>query len=237
MLVTRTPDKLADLAGKGADVRAGDFADPGSLAAAFTGVDRLLIVSTDVVGQRLAGQVAAIDAAKAAGVRHVGYTSVTRPSADNPAGVVPDHAATEQAMIDSGLAWTSLRNDLYAHMQAAVIQQAPGSGGTLVTNGGDGRVAYVDRDDCAAAAVAVLTQDGHEGKAYEITGPEAVSAADLAAIGAELTRQPIEVVVVDDDAYRAGLVGAGLPEVFADLLASFGTATRLGFLGEVTSAV
>jgi|SRR6185437_2749333 len=109
--------------------------------------------------------------------------------------------------------------------------------GQLVTNAGAGRTAYVSRDDCAAAAAAVLTSAGHENQTYDITGPEAVSAEDLAALAGELGGKTIEVVHVDDDAYVAGLTGAGLPEVAARLFASFGASTRGGFLEGVSSAV
>ena len=103
VLITRSPDGLADLAARGADVRHGDFGVPGSLPDAFAGVDRVLLISTDVVGQRVEGHRAAITAAATAGVRHIAYTSIPQPVADNPAAVVPDHAATEEALRDSGV--------------------------------------------------------------------------------------------------------------------------------------
>lgn len=236
VLVTRHPDALADLAARGASVRFGDFTDPGSLAAAFAGVDRMLLISTDAVGRRLHDQRAAIAAAAAAGVGHVIYTSVPQPTPDNPALVVADHAGTEQALRDSGMAWTFLRNNLYAHMQAPVIQQAIASG-QLVTNAGDGRTAYVAREDCAAVAAAVLAGEGHAGRAYDVTGGAALSAADVAALATETGGREVEVVHVDDAALIEGMVGAGLPEPVARLLASFGAATRGGYLAEVSTTV
>jgi NAD(P)H dehydrogenase (quinone) len=106
-----------------------------------------------------------------------------------------------------------------------------------VTSAGDGRVAYVSRDDCAAVAAAVLVQDGHERQAYDITGPEAIGARDLAALASELGGRPVEVVPVDDDALIAGMVAGGAPEPAARVLASFAAAARGGFLETVTSAV
>jgi NAD(P)H dehydrogenase (quinone) len=236
VLLTRDPAKLADYAERGADVRAADFSKPDELVEAFAGVERVLLISTDAVGARVEGHLAAIDAAVKAGVRHMAYTSVSGPTADNPAGVVADHAATEEALRESGLAWTMLRNNLYADMQVDSVAQAAATG-QLVTNFGDGGAAYVTRADCAAVAAGVLTGEGHEGKAYDVTGPHAYTAADLAELATEKSGKPVEVVQVDDEAYTAGLVSAGLPDFIAPLLTSFGTATRLGKLATVTDVV
>ncbi|MDY7102329.1 MAG: SDR family oxidoreductase [Actinomycetota bacterium] len=236
VLLTRSPDALADLAERGATVRHADFDDPDGLVDAFAGVERMLLISTDMVGSRLDGHRAAIAAAAKAGVTHVAYTSISRPDPANPAGVVPDHAATEEALRDSGVAWTMLRNNLYADMQPQTIGQAAESG-SFVTNTGDGATAYVTRADCAAAAVAVLTGSGHENKAYEISGPEALTATDVAALASEIAGRPVEVVLVDDEAYIQGMVDSGLPRPIAGLLASFGTATREGWTGEVSDTV
>ncbi|MBC7274886.1 SDR family oxidoreductase [Nocardioides sp.] len=236
VLLTRDPAKLADYAARGADVRAADFGKPDELVEAFAGVERVLLISTDIVGARVEGHRAAIDAAAEAGVRHIAYTSVPEPTPDNPAGVVPDHAATEEALRESGLAWTMLRNNLYADMQVDSVAQAAASG-RLVTNVGDGGAAYVTRADCAAVAVGVLTGEGHEGKAYDVTGPRAYTAADLAELAGQQSGKPVEVVQVDDEAYTAGLLSAGLPDFLAPLLTSFGTATRLGKLATVTDVV
>lgn len=234
VLLSRTPERLHVSAG--VTTRAADFDRPEELVEAFEGVDELLLVSTDVVGSRLEGQRAAIAAAAKAGVRRVVYTSVPDPSEDNPALVVPDHAGTEQALRDSGLRWTFLRNNLYADMQGASVAQAAESG-TLVTNTGDGAAAYVTRADCAAAAVGALLGTELDDVAIDVTGPAAVSADDLAALASERRGSAVEVVHVDDAAYAAGLVQAGLPAPVADLLTSFGAAIREGRLAAVTSAV
>ena len=236
VLTTRHPEALADLAARGADVRRADFNDPGTLQSAFAGVDRLLLISTDAVGARLDQQRAAIAAAAGAGVAHIAYTSVPEPVPGNPALVVGDHAGTEQALRDSGAAWTVLRNNLYAHMQVPAIEHAVASG-QHVTNAGDGATAYVTREDCAAAAVAVLTQDGHEDETYDITGPEALTAADVVAIAREIGGREVELVSVDDASYLTGLRAAGLPDGLAQVLTSFGAAVRGGYLASATSAV
>lgn len=235
VLITRRPDAVADLVARGASVRSADFDDPETLPTAFAGVDRLLIISTDAVGTRLPGQLAAIAAATTAGVGHVFYTSVTEPTADNPAGVVPDHLATEEALAASGLPWTTLRNNLYSEFQLPTLQQAAASG-QLVTNAGAGLTAYVTREDCAAAAAAVLLLP-EPAQVYDITGPAGVSTADLAALAGRIGGRTVDVVDVTDETYVAGLVSAGLPQPVAELLASFGTSTREGFMGATSTAV
>ena len=236
-LVTRTPDALGGLAARGFVVRTGDFDDPLSLRAAFAGGERLLIISATEIGRRVVQHRAAIDAAVAAGVHWAAYTGIPNPSDSNPGAAARDHRATEEALRESGLAWTFLRNSIYA--ESLVRGGGPAlASGTLVTNAGEGRTSYVSREDCAAAAAAVLTSDGHDGKEYDITGPEALSGADLAALASELSGKPVEAVPVDD----ATLVGilvehAGLPEPVAEFIASFGRAGREGQLSTVSNAV
>lgn len=235
ILVTRSPDALADYANQGASVRHGDFNEPSSLTAAFAGGTRMLLISTDVVGDRIPQHVAAIDAAKRAGVELVAYTSIVNPVAENPAYAVPDHIATEQALRVSELGWTFLRHSIYADFQAASMAAAAESG-VLATNDGSGKVAYVSRDDCAAAGAAVLVGGDHAGKAYDITGPELVDADYRARIFSSITGKPIEVLQLDDDAYTQGLADAtGMPLEAAQGMASFGIAAREGHLEVVSS--
>jgi NAD(P)H dehydrogenase (quinone) len=235
ILVTRTPDALADLAARGAQVRAGDFDDPSSLVAAFAGGERLLLISTSALGERIRQHGDAIDAAVAAGIRFVAYTSIVNPEPDNPAAVVPEHRATEDKLRESGLEWAFLRNSIYADLEAG-NQAAALATGELVTNGGAGRVAYVARDDCAAAAAAVITGGDHAGKAYEITGPELLDADVRAALFAELGGTPVEVLHVDDATYAAGMADAtGMPLSISELYATFGTATREGKLDALSA--
>jgi NAD(P)H dehydrogenase (quinone) len=230
VLITRTPDSLNPP--PGATVRLGDFSRPETLDRAFAEIETLLLISTDTVGIRLEQQRAAIAAAARAGVGRILYTSVPNPVAGNPAFVVPDHAGTEAALRESGMQWTALRNNLYAHMQVPGIRQAAASS-RFVTNQGEGRAAYVTREDCAAVAVAAMLQSGHENQAYDVTGPEALGAADLAALAGD----HVEVVPVTDDEYVAGLIAAGLPEPLARGLASFGAGIREGYFAAVTNVV
>jgi NAD(P)H dehydrogenase (quinone) len=230
VLITRNPEKVERF---GATVRSGDFDDPASLPAAFEGIDRLLLVSADEGRQHLA----ALDAAKEAGVAYVAYTSIPNPTDANPAFVVDKHRSTEEAMFASGLEWTILRNSLYADFQVPTMSVAVQTG-ELVHNNGDGACAYVTRDDCAAAAAAVIADEGHAGKVYDITGPELLTMANLAAIAAEVGGAEVEAIAVDDEAFIAGLVEhAGMPREIAAGLATFGRAIRDGQLAAQSTAV
>jgi NAD(P)H dehydrogenase (quinone) len=218
-------------------VRFGDFDRVDSLADAFAGASRVLLISTDAVGARIQQHQNAIDAAKAAGASLIAYTSIPNPVPENPAAVVPDHAATEEALRASGVAWTFLRNALYAEYRIPEAQGAL-AGGTFAHNQGDGVSAYVSREDCAAAAVAVLTGgDMHANKAYDITGAQAFSGADLAELYASVGGAAVKAVRVDDDAFVAGLVSHGIPDGAAQLIASFGRAIREGQLDAVSGDV
>jgi NAD(P)H dehydrogenase (quinone) len=237
VLVTRHPEQLDEYARRGASVRRGDFDDPAPLCEAFAGVDSVLVISTDAIGRRVAQHVAAIEAATAAGVRRVAYTSILNPSEENPAAVCGEHRATEEAIFASGLEWTILRNGIYADFQLPSVQQAIATG-RHVHNGGDGVIAYVAREDCAAVAAAVLAGEGHEGKIYDVTGPELLSGSDVAALAAAAGGVPVEAVAVDDETRVAGLVeNAGLPEPVARFAASFGQAVREGQLAQLTTVV
>jgi NAD(P)H dehydrogenase (quinone) len=240
ILTTRTPSALASFAAQGAAVRHADFAEPETLLEAFAGGERLLLVSATDLAQRTAQHRAALDAAKAAGVRHVVYTSGLEPAPPNPAVVAPSHHATEQALMQSGLGWTVLRNSLYADYQVPEATQAIASG-ALVHNRGDGQVAYVARDDCAAAAAAVLLQDTHERAVYEITGPERWTADSLAELYGELGGRRVSARALDDAAFIATLVGDAAGDDHlrygAELVASFGRAIREGYMSACTDHV
>ena len=158
---SRDPAKLADLAAKGAETRRADFDDPASLDAAFKGVDRLLIVSTDalgVPGMRQRQHKAAVAAAARAQVGHVVYTSMPNPEPGSLIPFAPDHYGTEQALTKSGLPHTILRVSWYAEN---LLRSLPSilSTGKWYSSAGEGRVANVARDDVARAAAAALIKD------------------------------------------------------------------------------
>jgi len=233
--ITRDPAKLADLAARGAEVRQGSFDDAASLAKAFAGVDRLLIVSTDTVGTRIAQHERAIDAAERAGIKYVAYTGLPSPYPDPTALVANDHFWTEARLIRSNLDWSFLRNNLYADYQIPAAQQAIASG-TLFHATGDGRRSFVTREDCAAAAAgALLKAEGRQ--IFNVTGPEALTADELAAVFATVSGKPVDAQNLPGSDYVSGLVQAGVPEGMAGVLARFDTDAAEGYLGIVTSDV
>ncbi|MET3925485.1 NAD(P)H-binding protein [Devosia sp. 2618] len=232
---TRDTSKLADLAARGVEVRHLDFDDAASLPASFAGVDRVLVISTDGVGKRVAQQTAAIAAAKAAGVKHIVYTSApaARPNAD--AGLGIEHYWTEVALAESGLDFTSLRNHMYAENNLIDVGHVIGSG-QLFGLIGDRGTAFVTRADAArTAAGALLTS---EGKSIEdVSGPAAVTNAERAALYAKVSGKPVAVVAVTPPELKAGMVAAGLPEFYAQALVAFQIDAVFGFHGVATDAV
>lgn len=236
--VTRNPSKLSDVAARGVDVRRGDFDEPASLGAAFQGVARLLLISTDALerpGARLAQHRAAIAAAKAAGVKHVVYTSI--PKADEiPVPFAPDHAGTEQTLVMSGLGWTILRNALYFDNLAFSLPSVLATG-KWYSSAADGRIANVSREDCARAAAYALAVRPVANSVYDITGPAALTTSEIAATVSEVLGKPIELVSVSDDDLLLGMVAAGVPEPMARIFVSFDTTTRLGLFSAVSDAV
>ncbi|WP_095087160.1 SDR family oxidoreductase [Mesorhizobium sophorae] len=236
---TRTPANLADLAARGVVVRAADFNDPASLAKAFAGASRALIISTnelEVQGKRREQQLAAVTAASKAGVVHLLYTSMPNPEPGSPVHFAPDHYDTEQAIKARGIAYTIFRNGWYDENLFMATPQILASG-QWYTSAGDGRISYGARDDLAAAIAAGLASGTNESATYTLTGPQAYTTAEVAALVTEVTGKPIQVVQLSDDALTEGMKAAGLPEPFAKLLVSFDATTRGGGLGMVTDAV
>ena len=237
ILVTRHPEALHDLAELGVTVRFGDFDEPASLDDAFAGADRALLISTLAIGRRVEQGRAAIEAAARAGVRHVVYTSFPNPRPDHPVGAVAtEHGEIEEILHLSGVGWTVLRNGTYAELQVV-----PGSlaiaGGKLYTNAGDGLLVPVSRNDCAAAAAAVLTSDGHKGKTYDITGPEAVTQVELAELLSEVSGRHVELIQIGDRMLGWGLTRHGAPKPIARSIVAFGKAIREGYYAVVSDAV
>lgn len=235
---TREPEKLADLAARGAEVRKADFNDPASLAAAFKGVDRLLIVSTDSLasGQRLGQHTAAVAAAVKAGVKHVLYTSMLNPEPGSAIPFASDHYGTEQAMEKSGLGWTILRNSWYADNLFGSLPQVLASG-KWYTSAGEGRLAHVAREDAARAAAAALASTSTANARYDITGAKALTTAEIAKLASEVFGKPIEVVAVNDAQLGAGMAAAGVPVAFVPLYVAFDANTRAGGVDVVSNAV
>ncbi len=236
---TRSPEKLADLSTRGVLVRQADFNDPASLSAAFVGVDRLLLISTDALGEpglRLSQHRAAVKAAEEAGVSHVVYTSLVGPGPDSPVLFAPDHYGTETALADSTLDWTVLRNNIYAEILLGSLGQAMQTG-QLFSAAAQGKTAYVTREDCARAAAAALAAPFNGRRTLDITGPEALSQADLAALATQIAGKPITYVPLELEQLIQGMVGAGLPRPIAEIYASIDTAMAQGQFDVVSNGV
>lgn len=232
---TRDPAKLGELKVKGVEIRKVDFDDAGSLGAAFAAVDRVLIISTDGIGKRVAQQTAAVSAAKAAGVKHIVYTSApaARPNAD--AGLGVEHFWTEVAIANSGLDFTILRDHMYAENNLADAAHVVASG-QLFGLIGDRGTAYVTRADAArTAAGALLTAEGKS--IDDVTGPAAITNVERAALYSKITGKPVTSIALPPADLKAGMVAAGLPEGFAGALVAFQVDAVLGFHGVVTDIV
>lgn len=235
---SRHPEKLADLAARGVVTRKVDFEDAASLAAAFAGVERALIVSTDAIdtpGKRLAQHRAAIGAALEAGVGHLAYTSMPNPGPTSLVPFAPDHLGSEQAIAQSGAGYTILRNNMYMDNAHGWLPGVLASG-KWFTSAGTGRVGYVSRDDAARAAAAALTSETGS-QTVDITGTRSLSVDEFAVILREVFDKPVEVIQVSDQQLTDGLTQAGLPPFLAALLAAFDASARAGQLDVTTDAV
>lgn len=235
---SRDTGKLAAYAEKGVTLRTADFDDAATLDAAFQGIDKALIISTDalaVPGQRLTQHRNAVTAAKRAGVGRLFYTSL--PNAETSAVTfAPDHLGTEEAIKASGLAYTILRNSWYMENLFLSLPSALQSG-TWYTSAGDGRTSYVARADLAAATVAALLADETGNVTLTLTGPVGYTNAEVAALVSEVTGKPLAVVNLTDEQLAEGLAGAGLPGFLIPTLVSFDANTRLGHIEIVTDSV
>lgn len=250
VLLSRTPEKLAEFEGSGAHIRRADFDDPASLPAAMDGGEKMLLISTARVGTRVGQHRNAVEAAVAQGVRHIAYTSVCGADAPgNPAVVKDDHRATEVIIERSGAAWTFLRDSQYSEAIALAMAIPALQMGVKPDNCGEGKVGFVSRDDCVATAVGVLTQEGHGRMAYTLTGPEALSIPEALAIVSEMAGKPIEVQPVSDEAMYRYFDSLGVPRHASDIvpdgpipwssddMVTFGQSIREGYFDVVTDEV
>jgi NAD(P)H dehydrogenase (quinone) len=217
ILVTRNPASLAEFARRGAHIRFGDFDQPETLAEAFRGGEKMLLISTLAVGARRQGQHrAAIEAATSAGVRHIVYTSSVGIHPNSPSLAVRDHYFTEELLRRAGGAFTLLRDSQYAEVIVTMMAPMALRTGKWIMSARDGCMAFVSKEDCVASAAAVLASSGHEGAVYEITGPELYTFRQAAAIAVEFGGRPIEYVDVTDQEKLAMWDAAGVPRAYAD---------------------
>ena len=222
--------QATDLAALGVRVRPGDFADPESLGGAFEGATQLLLVSSNAAaqgGDTLGQHRAVIAAAKAAGVTRVVYTSQMAASATSAFAPMLHHAATEQMLRESGLAWTALRNGFYASSGVQLMGDAFTTG-TLEAPA-DGKVAWTTHADLAEAAAVILVSPGRfDGPTPPLTAAEALDLGDLAAMASELGPKPVRRVVQSDEDFRAAMASRGAPSHVADLVLGLYVASRNG---------
>lgn len=224
----RDPQKAASLTERGVQVRKGDFGDPGSLAAAFSGAEQVLLISVDKLGEQ-ARQLhrQGAEAARQAGARRVLYTSHAGARADSPFAPASDHAATEAWLADAGVPFTSLRHGFYAESALHMIGRAFETGVLRVP--ADGPVSWTARSDLAEADAAILADEGRlQGITPALTAPEAFTMADLATIASGLTGREIRHVALSDDKWLAQAIAQGTPEPMARMLLGAYQAARRG---------
>ena len=214
VVIARDPSKAVRFTDRGVEVRAGDYAHPNSLAAAFHGADQLLLVSSnDPTADAVTLHRAAIDAAAAAGVGRILYTSHQGAHPDTPFGPGRDHALTEQALANSGVPWTSLRNGFYLHSLAWLLGPWRHTG--VISVPAEGPVSWTAREDAAEAAAVILLSDRAYDGPVTLTAPAALTFAEVAATAAEVFGQPVRLDVLDPEPWVAAQIAAGQPEFVA----------------------
>ncbi|MFE3989776.1 SDR family oxidoreductase [Nocardia tengchongensis] len=226
--VVRDPAKVADLAARGVEVQVASFDDPAALERAFAGVDRVLLISGNEFGKRVAQHTNVLRAAEAAGVQLLAYTSI--PQADrNPLILAQEHTGTEEVLAGAAIPTALLRNGWYWENYAGGLAHAVESG-VLHGAAGAGKVSGAARADYAEAAARVLTTDGHEGKVYELGGDETLSYAELAQVISEVSGKPVRYQDLPQADYAAALQGAGLDGGYAAALADADAGIANGIL-------
>ncbi|OCP01740.1 MULTISPECIES: SDR family oxidoreductase [unclassified Ensifer] len=233
---SRDVAKLSDYTVKGVKARIADFDDAASLDKAFSGADRILIISTDALdepGKRLRQHLAAVAAAKRAGAKHILYTSMPSPET-SVIPFAPDHLGTENAIKATGIPYTILRNGWYMENLFMALPHALETG-HWYSSSGQGRLAHIARADAARAAAAALASPSGESRTYTLTGGELRSTDEIAALVAKATGKPLEVVHISDEALAGGLKSAGLPDFLIPIVVSFDANTREGHINMATN--
>ncbi|MFJ3393031.1 SDR family oxidoreductase [Leifsonia aquatica] len=233
--VGRSAERLAPLAAQGVETAVIDFEQPETLTAAFAGADAVLLVSGSEVGKRVQQHRNAIEAAEAAGVGRLVYTSAPH-ATDGALVLAPEHKATEELLAASSLPVSILRNNWYTENYSGLVDQAAATG-EIVGSAGEGRVASASRKDYAEAAAVVLTTDGHEGAIYELSGDVAWTFDELAtAVGALAGREVVYRSVTPEE-HTSILTGAGLDEGTAGFVVALDGNIRDGELSDATSTL
>lgn len=225
----RTPSKADDLAAKGIDVRHGDFNDLALMTAAFKDVETALIISAeDNNATRIKQHRTAVDAAKAAGVKHVVYTSIIDPRADADFTYSAIHLDTENYIKQSGLKHTMLRNSFYADLLLAGVPHALETG-DYGAPAGDAKITYIPRNDLAEAAAVVLANPAeHINKTYDLTGTKGVTHTEIAGYIADATGKPVKFVDLPADIHTGILGSLGLPDHLVEALSGLYVGAKKG---------
>ncbi|AMH13044.1 SDR family oxidoreductase [Citrobacter youngae] len=226
--IVRNPAKATALSQQGITVRQADYSDETAFTAALQGIDKLLLISSSEVGQRAPQHRNVINAAKAAHVKFIAYTSLLHADS-SPLGLADEHIATEKMLAESGIAYALLRNGWYTENYLASAPAAL-EHGVFIGAAGEGKIASATRADYAAAAARVISEDGHAGKTYELAGDAGWTLSQLAA---ELAKQSGKKVVyqnLSETDFAAALKGFGLPAGLADMLADSDTGASKGGL-------
>lgn len=226
--LVRDPHKPQDIAELGVDVRQADYSLPATLASALVGIDRLLLISSNELGQRATQHQAVIDAAKAAGVQLLAYTSVLH-AEGSALGLAEEHRQTEQALHASGVPYALLRNGWYHENYLASVGAALAHN-ALLGSAERGRIASASRADYAQAAAVVLTSSEQAGKVYELAGDDSYTLSDLAALITQQSGTQVAYQNLPKAEYEAVLLSVGLPAAVADLLADSDAAAAKGAL-------
>ncbi|KTR88720.1 MULTISPECIES: SDR family oxidoreductase [Pantoea] len=226
--VVRSPEKAQDLQALGVALRTADYNQPQTLQGAFAGVQKVLLISSSEVGQREAQHRAVIDAAKAAGVSFIAYTSLLHADT-SPLGLGVEHRATEALLQASGIPYALLRNGWYSENYAASIAPALAHH-AFIGAAGNGRIASAAREDYAAAAAEVISRDDQAGKVYELAGDDSYTLAEFSAEIARQSGEQVEYVNLPPAEFSAALIGAGLPAPLAELLADSDAGAAQGAL-------
>ncbi|WP_288790162.1 SDR family oxidoreductase [uncultured Enterobacter sp.] len=226
--IVRNPAKADALSQRGMVVRQADYTDQAAFTTALNGVDKLLLISSSEVGQRAAQHQNVINAAKAAGVKLIAYTSLLHADT-SPLGLHVEHVETEKALAESGVPYTLLRNGWYTENYIASVPPAL-EHGVFIGAAGEGKIASATRADYAAAAAKVISEEGHAGKVYELAGDSAWTLSELTAELSRLSGKPVAYQNLSEADFAAALKGAGLPAGLADMLADSDTGASKGGL-------
>lgn len=224
----RSPEKAADLQALGVTLRAADYSKAETLHSAFAGVDKLLLISSSEVGQREAQHKAVIDAAKAAGVGFIAYTSLLHADT-SPLGLGVEHRATEAQLKASGIPFALLRNGWYTENYAASIAPALAHH-AFIGAVGEGHIASAARIDYAAAAAEVISRDDQAGKVYELAGDDSYTLAQFSAEIAKQSGEQVDYINLPQAEFAAALKGAGLPDGLSEMLADSDAGAEKGGL-------